>query len=223
MNAATLSAAHWWSVARPDAAGWIENYQKSLTTRHRVAISRIVGELGAKSLLEIGCHCAPNLMRLTEDHPGLVCAGCDVNEQAIAAGKKWAHARGVSHRVDLAQGQFPTDTMRLPSQQYDVVLSCYSLAYVSPADIDAALYEVGRLATQAVILAEPMMPAGQVSKATMMSSGYSEWRHDYVGALPWIGTLRGWTTGIVPVSPPIDRLNAILVVRNDGARGANTQ
>lgn len=222
MNAATLTAANWWAEERADAPNWIANYQKSLTTRHRVAISEIVGTLGAKTLLEVGCHCAPNLMRLTEDYPDLICSGMDVNKQAIDAGIVWAKARKVSSRVKLAHGQFPTDSMTLGSKQFDVVLSCYSLAYVSPVDLDESLYELGRLAKHTVIIAEPMITAGETTKSTMMSSGYSEWRHDYASAIGWINTMRGWTMRSVPVTPPIDRMNAILVVQKDGVSGGNT-
>lgn len=223
MNAATVVAANWWAAERADAANWVTNYQKSLTARHRLAISAIVGDVGAKTVLEVGCHCAPNLMRLAEDYQDVTCFGVDVNQQAIAAATTWAAARGVSDRVKVATASFPTGTASLGSQQYDVVLSCYSLAYISPADLDGALYELGRLARKAVIVAEPMRLDGQTHpKATMISNGYSEWRHDYLDALEWINTMRGWTTRIVPVSPPIDRLNAILVVQNDDVSGGNT-
>ncbi len=223
MNAATLAAVGWWAEDRQNSANWIENYQKSLAARHRVLISEIVGTLNAKTLLEVGCHCAPNLMRLAEDHAALICCGLDVNKQAIDAGIAWAKTRGVSARVKLAHAQFPPDTESLPTGEYDVVLSCYSLAYVSPADLDHAIYELGRLAKKAVIIADPMMLTPGPAKPTMMSSGYSEWRHDYLSALPWIGTLRGWQTRIVPVEPMIDRLNAILVVSKDGVLDGNTQ
>lgn len=213
MDAQTNAAAAWWARPRHEnGATWIANYQHSLTVRHRTAISQIVGELGIASLFEAGCHCGPNLMRLTEDHPGLLCAGLDVNAEAIAAGTTWAAQRGVADRVTLQVGAFPTATEGWASGSCEAVLTCYSLAYTSPADVGAALYEAGRLATNAVILAEPMALDGRGARTVQNLSGYTEWAHDYQAAVRWVGTLRGWSTRIVPIAPPVDRLHAILVV-----------
>ncbi len=221
MQLATREAAEWWARPRTETAEtWIANYQRSLGIRHRVAISQIIGRLGATSVLEIGAHCGPNLLRLALDHPGLThLHGFDVNAAAVAAGNRWAVSEQVADRVQLAVGAFPAAVESLPSASVDVVLSCYVLAYTAPEDIDAALYEVGRIARRAIVIAEPM--TGGDSIATRMSNGYQEWTHNFERALPWIGSLRGMTAEIVPIRPPVDRLNGILVVaRGDDASNA---
>lgn len=207
MHAATVEAAMWWARPRGDQArNWIANYQQSLQTRHRLAISEIVGQLQPGSLLEVGCHCGPNLLRLALDHPGLSLAGVDASAEAIEAGQHWMQQRAVADRVELKAGRFPEVTDTLPSGCVDVVLSCYTLAYVAPPDLDVALAEIGRLARRAVILAEPMHGPG---RQTM--GGYHEWHHDYEHSRKWIPTLRSKTVRSVAVDPKVDALTNILV------------
>lgn len=207
MDARTAHTADWW--ARPRDRAWIDNYQHSLQGRHRTQIVEIVKGLKPTTLLEVGAHCGPNLVRLTQELPKLKTIGIDVNADAVQAGRAWAAKLGLSGRIQLNVGRMPDVTANLPSGMCDVVLSCYSLAYIAPTDLDAVLYEMGRLATKAVILAEPMTQGP--AKEARVITGYTEWAHDYQGARKWIATLNDCTTTIVPVEPPIDRLNGICV------------
>jgi hypothetical protein len=201
----------------------IQNYQRSLGGRQRLAISRIVRELRAETVFEVGCHCGPNLIRLALDHPGLTAHGIDASVEAVQAGRSWVADQGLAGRVQLTAQRFPEGTQATPTGFADVVISCYTLAYIAPADLDAALYEMGRLAGRALILAEPMPVDGVRPAPIHQMSGYSEWAHDYQGALEWVGSLRGVTTRIVPMHPPVDRLNAILVVERDVPSTSNSQ
>lgn len=213
MHVASQEAANWWARPRDGQAGqWVANYQKSLAARHRTVIASIVRELQVETLFEVGCHCGPNLVKLAEADPQLRAAGIDVNVDAIMAGRRWLRDKALSDRVQLNACRFPDGTASLASGSFDVVLSCYSLAYVAPADLDLALYEMGRLATRAVILAEPMTLEGRVGTPVQNASGYREWAHEYRSALRWNGSLAGGEARLVPVTPPVDRLNAILVV-----------
>lgn len=212
MHTATVEAADWWARPRgAESARWIANYQTSVGHRHRTVISEIVQELGAATLLEVGCHCGPNLIRLAQDHPTLQCCGLDANADAIAAGKLWAAKVGLTNRIELAPGRFPAATEKFPTGGFDVVLSCYSLAYIAPADLDAALYEMGRVAKHAVILAEPQVFEGPATNRQSFG-GYAEWQHPYQATVPWIATLRNRSVRVVPVVPNVDALNAVLVL-----------
>lgn len=208
MLSETKEAAQWWANSRNEKApDWIAGYQASLKQRHRREIVRLVQALGADTIFEVGCHCGPNLMALTEAMPNLHAVGIDVSGEAIEAGQRWAVSRGVADRVTLKQMPFPSRGItELPSGAFDVVLTCYSLTYLAPGDLDEALYELGRLSSKAVILAEPMNGEGRQGQG-----GYQEWAHDYQGSLRWIGSLRDRGVILVPIEPPVDRLNAILV------------
>lgn len=211
MHAQTAAAASWWAKPRGETnAAWIANYQNSLNSRHRtVLVETVRGLEGVTSVLEVGSHCGPNLVRLAKDLPGLTqLTGVDVNAEAVAAGQGWMHRLGLDERVQLVQGRIPDATQSLASGCVDVVLSCYALAYIAPADLDGVLYEMGRLARRAVILAEPM--SGGIPRPPSLSD-YQEWAHDYQSASKWLATWRGTRIGFVPVSPPVDRLERVLV------------
>jgi len=214
MHAATLDAEQWWARPRGDhAQTWIANYKTSLTARHRNLLSRIVGELQPTTLLEVGCHCGPNLIRLASDYPTLHCSGFDVNQDAITAGIAWAADVHLSDRIDMRAACFPEATETLPDHCVDVVLTCYAIgAYMAKEDLVPALYELGRLAKHAVILAEPMITGPTQAKQTL--NGYIEWHHDYREALRWVSTLNTRRSRIVPVTPPVDSLSAILVLES---------
>jgi ubiquinone/menaquinone biosynthesis C-methylase UbiE len=214
MHVGTQQAADWWARPRGETAGtWITNYQQSLGTRHRGLISQIVGELQPATLIEIGCHCGPNLIRLATDHPTLKVAGLDVSAEAIAAGNRWAASMAVGDRVEMAVGQFPRATEKMPDGAFDVVMSCYALAYIAPADLDEVLYEIGRLARRAVILAEPQTDGTEAGVRQTVSQ-YTEWQHNYQAARTWAKTLRERRSRVIAVDPPVDALNAILVLES---------
>lgn len=213
MHAETHAAGDWWAKSRgAGAASWVQDYQGSVKRHDRTALVEILKGLEVSTLLEVGCHCGPTLVRFAQELPDLKMIGVDVNTEAITAGRAWVAAQGLSSRIQLNAGRVPEMTASVPTGSCDVVLSCYALAYIAPADLDAVLYEMGRIASKAVILAEPMTFDGAVAKGEQRLSGYREWIHDYVSAGKWIGTWHGRTANVVPLEPPVDRMNAILVV-----------
>jgi len=218
MHTDTLEAAQWWAQSRgATSANWIANYQRSLHSRQRDVISGIMRELAPAEVLEVGCHCGPNLVRLAQEHPTLRAIGVDINAEAVAAGRQWLTSAGLESRVQLNAGRFPAVTAGIADGAFDVVLSCYALAYIAPVDLEAALYEMGRLAARAVVLAEPQTDQVPAAQSARSLSGYTEWTHRYTAALPWVGSLRDVTCRTVPVDPPVDKLNAVLVITRNVA------
>ena len=216
MHAHTKAAGDWWARPRGDAANgpWIAEYQKSVNHRHRTTLVSILKELQPSTLLEVGAHCGPNLVRFAQEFPELTMIGVDVNADAVKAGRAWVSGQGLAARIQLNAGRLPEATSNVPSGSCDVVLSCYALAYIAPPDLDAVLYEMGRIATRAVILAEPMVLSGPANSHRTLN-GYSEWAHNYRAASQWIGTWRGRALRVVSIVPPVDRLNAILVASDE--------
>jgi ubiquinone/menaquinone biosynthesis C-methylase UbiE len=218
MHAHTVAAAEWWARPRgASSANWIANYQRSLQARHRTQIAAIIETLRPTTILEVGAHCGPNLVRLAQQYPWIEqLSGIDVNTEAIAAGQQWVTQLGLSERIELTHGRVPGLTEGLSTGCVDLVLSCYALAYIAPPDLDATLWEMGRLARRAVLLAEPYVTTGTAQWNGAMT-GYREWAHDYRAAAPWLSTWRDLTIRIDPVEPPVDRLNGILVAVRDPA------
>ena len=213
MHTETVEAANWWARPRGAAAStWIATYQKSLTSRHRdVILAAVQSVPDVTSVLEVGSHCGPNLMRIAQACPGVEqLTGVDINAEAASAGAQWADRLGLSERIAFQVGRVPDLTSALPDGCVDVVLSCYALAYIAPRDLDAVLYEMGRLARRAVILAEPMTHTGPATTKVSFSE-YHEWAHNYRDASRWLNTWHGSTIRIEPVSPPVDHLRDVLV------------
>jgi len=219
MRGRTEAIGDWWARDRgADTARWVANYQQSLGGRQRTALLEIIKALTAETVLEVGCHCGPNLMRFATECPTLRMIGIDISPDAVTAGRAWSVARGVSDRVQFNVGRVPEALDRLPAGSADVVLSCYTLAYLAPADLDAALYAMGRVARRAVVVAEPMVFAPSEATGTRSLSGYCEWRHCYIDRQRWIGTMRDWTMRRIDLSPPVDRLNGIVVYDGSGLK-----
>lgn len=216
MHAQTLEAGDWWARSRgAGTANWIATYQNSVQSRQRTAIAAIIKELGAETVLEVGCHCGPNLVRVANEMPGLQAVGVDINADAIEAGRNWIAAQGLASRIQLQVGRVPHITQQLPDGGVDVVLSCYALAYIAPSDLDAVLYDMGRLASKAIIIAEPMVRGTDPVTQRRSLSGYNEWAHDYDRRAKWIGTWRGRTLRVATITPPVDKLHEILVAVRD--------
>jgi ubiquinone/menaquinone biosynthesis C-methylase UbiE len=214
MHAGSLETANWWARPRgAHTAGWLQNYRGSITKPHRGVIVEIVqGLSGVSTVLEVGSNNGPNLMRLAQALPHLEqLSGIDVSAEAVADGQRWAQELGLGERVEFVQGRIPEKTDNLPTGCVDVVLSCYTLAYIAPPDLDAALYEMGRLAKRAIVLAEPQRFEGPTEQTRAEMTGYAEWAHNYQAAAKWLGTWRGMRMSVVSVRPAVDRLEHVLV------------
>lgn len=158
--------------------------------------------LGAESAVELGCHCGP-LLAMMQD-AGMEPTGVDVNEAWV----EMARRNGLSAKV----GQVPECLERYATRGFDAVVSCYCLAYVSPADLPRTLAECLRIARLGVVLVEPSAGPGILPDEYYCDT-YVEWRHEYLDAL-----------AAVAQSPlemarhrkddPDSNVNALIVVRH---------
>ncbi len=209
MHAETAAVVDWWARPRgTKVVEWVADYQQSVTAPYRGTLATVMAGLQPETVLEIGCHCGPNLMRFAQEMPELRMLGVDASAEAIEAGKLWVETGGLTSRIRLSAGCFPAVTNRLVSGVVDVVLSCYSLAYMAPADLPEALYEMGRLAGKALVIAEPMAQGAPVWETSL--TGYQIWHHDYRAALQWAASCAGMTIQSLPIQGP-DSLNGLLV------------
>ena len=223
------TTAYWRTRARSFGPGWINRYRDSWQAPYRqellTALGHFVGS-GARSVLEVGCHCGPNLALWRSHWPQLLLRGFDVSAEAVQAAQA-QFADDPNTRVwleDLMQG------LQMP--MVDVVVSCYALAYVVPDQLDGVLDRMLSAARRGVIIAEPMVDATKNLVAgpcavmteeyrTLDHSGHEasieEYRHDYLlGISEWLrrqhrrGSLS--TTWIDPVF----RMNGILTFEHGG-------
>ncbi len=211
MQAQTLEAVEWWQRPREASYKWVPTYQQSIGAKHRLVISHIVGEFRPQSVLEVGSHCGPNLVRLATDHPGILdLCGIDVNEEAVRKGRDWVAAQGLGSRIRLQQNNLADALSVMPDRSVDVILSCYALVYIAPFDVDAVLYDIGRVARMGAILAEPMT-TGLSAKMFVQTNGYQEWAHNFDHLSHFVGTWRDLTLKTATLDKPVDHLERVLV------------
>jgi hypothetical protein len=210
-----MSLAFWQRKAAAGPSSWAD-YWDTLRAPHRDEIVRAFQNLPPfESVLEVGAGPGVNLWRLLEAFPDVDLTGLDVSEAAVDDGTQRFEAAMESGefpgegRVALCAGELPDALQAM--QPVDVVLSCYALAYVPPADIQATIQQLLTLARRAVVILEPMMvpgvPVGRIPNVGA-SKRPVEYRYDYLG---WFSLLsKGWrVTQYKPVV--VDRMNRLLV------------
>lgn len=201
---------------------WTEYWEgpRGLRAPHRDALLAALQGLPAfTSLLEIGCGPGVNLWRIQEAFPEADLTGIDVNPFAIDDGIQRferAHRDGTfdGGRIALCCGDLPEAleaSADPPLEPVDVVVSCYALAYLLRDQVLTALKEMTRLATQAIVIAEPMSEPGKPDGLCHLSAA-SEFRYDY---LAWFRQVEGWhVTSLKKLT--VDRMNRILVAQRRG-------
>lgn len=197
----TATARDWW-VSHADRAGldWAHYYWEDWSAPHRQHIPLALALVApVESLYEIGCNSGPNLRLARRYFPHLKLGGLEVAEVAATM----AHDR---LGVPIEQGSLPDD---LPDSEWDVVLSCYTMAYLDPEDAHTTMLRLNRMARLAIILLEPMavgaLPVGQCR-----DDGLPEWRHDYERTFHAIGWRTAWKW---PLIPPKQHTNAVLILQ----------
>lgn len=181
---------------------WVQGYWDSQDAPHRLVLEEAVLQFRPKSAYEFGCHCGPNLARLRRAGvPRL--GGCDISAPAIE------RARLELPDADLSLGFVPRVTRAIADGAYDVVFSCYALAYVGPQILLPTLRELWRLARKGLVIMEPMAWG---TDPTLDGNGeyYREWAHDYLFLAPRLDGV-GQAT-IRHLAFPDHRINGILTI-----------
>lgn len=181
-------------------AGWADHYWRTRMASYRLELASDLAAIArARSFFEVGCNVGANLWHLSEQR--LAIGGCDVNAAAIAFAQEQLNG-------DLRIGGMLDVLGSYRAGGWDVVFSCYALAYLAPEDLPRAIRLMMRVARRAIVLAEPMHLDG--------GSGYTrlnqipEYKHDFVGALKAFGVPRS-RYSIRRIEAP-DHLNAILTL-----------
>jgi hypothetical protein len=101
----------------------------------------------------------------------------------------------------------------------DVVLTCYSLAYLDPRDIDSVLAAALACATRALVIAEPM--AFDLSQEVFIPQGVPEYHYAYPERVARLcgSQVSSW---IVPVEAPENRVRQVLVVHKSPDKPPDT-
>jgi trans-aconitate methyltransferase len=168
---------------------------------------RVMGLMALKllqpvtSVYELGCGSGPNLRLLKEYWPVPLVLGGSEPSPGLAA---WASEHLGIH---IDQSALP----EVPEDSWDVVLTCYALAYVEPEDVLATF---AALKARAMVILEPNgavqgAPAGLMQMTDGGNPvGVPEWHHDYPSLLAETGWRMTWRW---PMTKRVHGLNAVLI------------
>jgi ubiquinone/menaquinone biosynthesis C-methylase UbiE len=199
----THFAQRFWAEHPVDPA-WVAHYRESDQAPYRQWIVESLKLLEPWcSLFEIGCHCGPQLAAIQRAYPSADLFGCDVNWEAVDDARQ--------RFPNVVRGAFPAITRDWPDQSVDVVVSCYTLAYLDPGDIEAALTEAGRMARRGIVLCEPMAWDLAQVESMCREGVFGEWRHAYLHYLMGLPGFAGWTAHCQEVECQPTRLSGLIV------------
>lgn len=151
------------------------------------------------SITEYGCSVGTNLRLLRRAFPWAQLTGVELNAQAAEfARKKFAG----DPRVEIRVGSL-SDPVVPPT---DVVLTCYSLAYVQPEEVLTVIKRLAAAARVAIIMAEPYRP--DISQL-VPGLHFPEWMHPFSDLLAGALAGRRGRLMVRKLDPPVDRLNMI--------------
>ena len=192
------SSAFW---AGPHPPTWIAEYVASAARPYREDILDALAMLAPfASVYELGCHAGPMLTAVRTRWPDVTLAGCDVSAEAVAQCSARLNAGVI---VGDLRAALPT----LATNGVDVILTCYTLAYVSASDLPTVLREVRRVARVGCVFAEPMDLGDDVVWDEQWDCGT---RHKYLEALAGLSKSRHLRTLRRPWH---EGLNAVLAAR----------
>jgi ubiquinone/menaquinone biosynthesis C-methylase UbiE len=132
--------------------GWAEDYLKSVDHYHRKQIASAVKKFkNIKSIIEVGCGSAPNLINLRQQFPHLRLLGIDINRRAIEVAKNYFSSKKEKN-IELKVGNI--DKIELLTKSVDVVLTDAVLMFIPPDQIVKVLKELCRIANKGLIFNE---------------------------------------------------------------------
>jgi hypothetical protein len=217
MNAPTLAEAYWRTRHHTAPEGWADHYWDAWEQPHRQTLQTLVGWVRRvtepqddETLVEIGCNAGPNLRRWAQAWPRVKLVGIEINTAAIHRLIQGAEAEGWIDRLTVVIPSDPQDPLRDVKNhvnQVDVIVSCYSLTYLTEARL--TIERAVKLAVKGLVLAEPTLLGPPAT--TWPVSSAPETHRDYlplvVRAHPRAETLT------VEIDPPVDRLNGMVAAR----------
>lgn len=170
-----------WTAPRANPGAWLEHYRVSAKEPWRDELLAALRPYSPfESVLEVGCHCGPNLQRMRAEFPACPWTGLDINGEALGYGLHVAKRERYGADTQWVYGSI-LDRVNWPDASFDLVLASSVLSVISPDCIRMALAEMRRLTSRLIVLQEP--------NEDSHSGHFHQWAHDYRTALPIVG----WT------------------------------
>lgn len=123
-------------------------YWATRTSGLRKQIAETVCNLTPHSVLEVGCHCGPNLWALRQMLPESVIVGTEISSHIAQSGRILL---GDQATIFTAAAH----NLSFQKREFDVVLTCGTLLCIGPAMITKSLKEIARVCGKFLVIAEP--------------------------------------------------------------------
>lgn len=200
MAAVTNAPVDRWRRIAPD---YFDHCWKSTERPHRKPVMDAIGSMmPAASLLEIGCNAGVNLRMARDRWPALRLGGVEVSKRASG------YVTDRLPSVQVHDGDLRDVLPTLEASSWDIVLTCYCLAYIEPGEIHSVLTNMVRVARVGLVIAEPMV-FDHDGTSRRYEAGIPEWMHNYRAFFrPTFSC--SWSTAI---EPAVERLEYVLTVR----------
>lgn len=179
-SVASAPATQFWAERGPyEWARVLPTYWEAGAQAHRTAMISAMRDLPPfESVRELGCAAGTNLKLIRTAFPSAIVQGLDVSQEAVLFAQDKFLRDGA---VGVMQADILQDGELWEPGEVDVVVTCYTLAYVSPDDIETVMTNILRSARVGCVFVEPMM--GETGRIHVNCPGLIEWRHDYVRLL----------------------------------------
>ena len=172
MSEAGDRALAFWQATRP--IEWVEHYRQSAWEPWRDALIDAVRPWAPfQSVLELGCHCGPNVARWREIFGRFRYVGLDCNGAALAAGQRQAVRDGYGDVSQWIYGAVQDLTTWPSEPAFDIVLSSSCLSVIAPEELPSVLAEMRRLSSRLIAIQEP--------REDRAFGPFQQWNHDYEG------------------------------------------
>ncbi|TAK42784.1 MAG: class I SAM-dependent methyltransferase [Betaproteobacteria bacterium] len=171
-------ALHAW-IWRTRAKESFESLRQSAMHPHRELVIEAVRRIAPfGSLLEVGCHSGPNLVRLARAFPSARFSGLDLNAGFIAQGRAWMREEGLGNvELEVATAEALAERA---SGSVDIVLVDAVLMYIGPERIGDTLRHMRRIARRGVVIVDWMLGADD----SRLHHWYDlHWVHNYPALL----------------------------------------
>jgi SAM-dependent methyltransferase len=129
---------------------WIDGYSKSIEHPHRKLLAEIIVSHNPKSILEIGCNCAPNLF-LLKKYIDVPMTGVDINIEAVKVGE--AH-RAFNNISGLDLWGCRAEQVRDMGKKWDLVFTDAMMIYIDSKKIDLVMSAIKKVAKRSVVFLE---------------------------------------------------------------------
>lgn len=178
-------------LSRPD---WAEHYFQTQDLPSRALVLEALSWMQPwETVVELGCNSGPMLAMIQQSFPRAGIRGVEPN--AVAA-------QACHDRLSLPVAVESLEDWLQGPERADVLVTHYTLAYISPEQIRPILALMAAKAKRGVVIAEPM---GE----EQLIWSFPEWSHDYGTHLISLGKDDFWAANVAGVG----NLNGVVGVR----------